>query len=87
MRWRMDFSCNDFYIVHRTGKENIPPETLSRGTCDALNSGSLAELHQALCHPGMTRMFHFVMSRNLPCSMEDVKRMIRTCHICAECKP
>ena len=86
MRWRMEFSCYDFDIVHRTGKENIPPETLSRGNCDALNSGSLAELHQALCHPGVTRMFHFVMSRNLPYSMEDVKRMIRSCHICAECK-
>ena len=52
-----------------------------------MNSGSLAELHQALCHPGVTRMFHFVKSRNLPYSMEDVKRMIRSCHICAECKP
>ena len=62
MRWRMEFSCYDFNIVHRTDKENIPTETLSRGNCDALNSGSLAELHQALCHPGVTRMFHFVMS-------------------------
>ncbi len=52
-----------------------------------MNSGSLAELHQALCHPGVTRMFHFVKSQNLPYSMEDVKRMIRSCHICAECKP
>ena len=61
--------------------------TLSRGNCNAMNSGSLAELHQALCHPGVTRMFHFVKSRNLPYSMEDVKRMNRSCHICAECKP
>ena len=52
-----------------------------------MNSRNLAELHQALCHPGVTRMFHFVKSRNLPYSTEDVKRMIRSCHICAECKP
>ena len=32
-------------------------------------------------------MFHFVKSRKLPYSMEDVKRMIRSRHICAECKP
>ena len=58
----MEFSCYNFDIVHRPGKENIPPDTLSRGNCDAMNSGSLAELHQALCHPGVTRIFHFVMS-------------------------
>ena len=83
----MEHSCYNFDIVYRPGKENIPPDTLSQGNCNAMNSGSLAELHQALCHPGVTRMFHFVKSRNLPYSMEDVKRMIRSCHICAECKP
>ena len=87
MRWRMELSCYNFDIVYRLGKEKIPPDTLSRGNCNAMNSGSLAELHQALCHPGVTRMFHFVKSRNLPYLMEDVKRMIRSCHICAECKP
>ena len=83
----MELSCYNFDIVHRPGKENIPPDTLSRGNCDAMNSGSLAELHQALWHPGVTLLFHFVNSRNLPCLMEDVKIMIRSCHICAECKP
>ena len=87
MRWRVELSCYNYDIVYRPGKENIPPDTISRGNCDAMNSGSLAELHQALCHPGVTRMFHFIISRNLPCSMEDVKRMIRSCHICAEFKP
>ena len=86
MRWRMEFSCYNIYIVYRPGKENIPPETLSRGNCDAMNSWSLAELHQALCHPGVTRMFHF----NVPkFALFDggCERMIRSCHICAECKP
>ena len=87
MRWRMKLSCYNFDIVYWPGKENIPPDTLSRGNCNAMNSGSIAELHQALCHSGVTRIFHFVKSRNLPYLMEDVKRMIRSCHICAECKP
>ena len=87
MRWRMEFSCYNFDNVHRPGNENDPPDTLSRGNCEAMNSGSLAEFHPALCHPGVTRMFHFVISGNLPYSMEDVKRIIRSCHICAESKP
>ena len=54
MRWRMELSCYNFNIVYRPGKENIPPDTLSRGNSNAMNSGSLDELHQALCHPGVT---------------------------------
>ena len=87
MRCRIELSCYNFDIVHQPGKENIHPDTLSRGNCDTMNSGSLSELHQALCHPCVTLIFHFVMSQNLPSSMEDVKRMIRSCHICAEFKP
>ena len=88
MRWRMELSCYSFDIVYPPGIENIPPDTLSRGYCNAMNSenGSLAGLHRALCHPGVARMYHFVKSRNLPYSMEDVKSATRSCSICAECK-
>ncbi len=44
MRWRMELSGYNFDIVYRPGKENIPPDTLSRENCNAMNSGSLAEL-------------------------------------------
>ena len=67
----MELSCYNFDIVYRPGKENIPPDTLSRGNCNAMNSGSIAELHRALCHPNVTRMFHFVKSRNMPYSMDE----------------
>ena len=50
-------------------------------------NGSLAGLHRALCHPGVTQIYHFVKSRNLPYSMEDVKSATRSCSICAECMP
>ncbi len=87
MRWRMELSCYNFDIVYWPGKKNISPDTLSWGNCNAMNSGSLAELNQALCHPGVTRMFNFIKSWNLSYSMEDVKTMNRLCHICAEHKP
>ena len=88
MRWRTELSCYSFDIVYRPGVENIPPDTLSRAFCAALPSaGALGELHNSLCHPGVTRMFHFVRTRNLPSSIEDVRQMTKACWVCAEHKP
>ena len=40
-----------------------------------------------ICHPRMTRMLHFVKTKNLPFSTTDVKRVVASCKICAEVKP
>ncbi len=62
----MELSCYAFNIVYRLEAENVPPDTLSRDFCATLpSSGALYELHNSLCHPGVTRMFHFVKTRNL----------------------
>jgi len=89
MRWRMELSCFDFDIVYRPGKENAAPDAFSRSWCLSAcgDSRQLIELHASLCHPGVTRMYHFVKTRNLPYSVEDVHRMTNACRICAECKP
>ena len=88
MRWRTELSCYCFDIVYRPGAENVPPDTLSRAFCAALPSaGALGELHSSLCHPGVTHMFHFVKTRNLPYSIEDVRQMTTACRVCAEHKP
>ena len=89
MRWRMELSCFDFDIVYRPGKENIAPDTFSRSYCSStgMSHRQLLDLHESLCHPGVTRMYHFVKSKNLPYSVEDVRRMTSSCKICAECKP
>ena len=52
-----------------------------------MNSDVLVKLHQALCHPGVTRLNAFVKSRNLPFSVEDVRGVTKSCRICCECKP
>ena len=75
MRWRVGLSCYSYDIIYRPGKENIPPDTFSRSTCAASPEDSLYLLHQSLCHPGITRMSHFVRTRNLPFSIEEIKRM------------
>ncbi len=88
MRWRLELSCYSFDIIYRPGKENIPPDTLSRATCSAAtDEDSLYKLHVSLCHPGITRLHHFVRTKNLPYSLDDIKRVISRCSVCCECKP
>ena len=84
MRWRIELSMYNFDIIYRAGEENIPADALSRVKSMSL---TIDELHRSLCHPGVTRMTHFVKSRNLPFSVEDVKRMTQACKECQECKP
>ena len=62
-------------------------DALSRATCGASSSSALHDLHVALSHPGITRMYHFVKSRNLPYSVEEVKQMTANCSVCCEIKP
>ena len=45
------------------------------------------ELHQSLCHPGVTHMTHFVKSRNLPFSIEEIRRIMESCKTRREFKP
>ena len=69
-------------------KNNIPADTLSRDQCNALNNmGRFHEIHENLCHPGITRLAHFVKVRNLPYSIEEVKRVCAACKVCARWKP
>ena len=88
-RWRMDLACYDFDIVYRPGELNIPPDVFSRAYCGSIMNElfSLRQLHEALSHPGVVRLNHFVKTKNLPYSVDDVKKIVSTCKVCAECKP
>ena len=85
-RWRMELSTYSFDIQHIPGELNISSDTMSRG-CSAISENKLSSLHASLCHPGITRMFHFVKSKNLPYTLEEVRKITRDCSICAETKP
>ena len=89
LRWRMELSCYDFDIMYRPGPENISPDIFSRSHCGAAYNGQdlLVTLHKALCHPGVTRLYHFVKSKNMPYSLENVRQVTRSCKVCAEIKP
>ena len=96
-RWRLELSCFHYDIVYRPGAQSAAADALSR-VCGAMSEvDGLRKLHDDLCHPGITRMTrvirvsppseHFVRSRNLPYSVEDVKKMTASCSTCAELKP
>ena len=88
MRWKMELVCYDFDISYKPGVGNIPPDTLSRHCASVAPSiDKLKQLHNSLCHPGITRMCHFVRSKNLPYSVEDVRKINSACRQCAEVKP
>ena len=87
LRWRMDLASFSYDIFYRSGKKNAVSDTLTRAHCAAFTSESLQDLHKALYHPRVNRMAHFVRSRNLSYSLEEVKKMTASCSNCAELKP
>ena len=87
MRWRIELITYNCDIFYRCGAENIPADTFSRIRCMSLTVDKLYELHEALGHPGVTRMLHFVKSKNLPFSVDEIKSMVRACKVCSELKP
>ena len=90
-RWRVDLSCYRYDVVYRPGKENVGADALSRVKhCSVISNHSLSylkELHEALCHPGITRTNHFVKTRNLAFSINDIKKVTETCPTCLKIKP
>ena len=87
MRWRMELAPLKYTIIYRSGEENCAADALSRPFCATISDNSLYKLHESLGHPGITRTLHFVRSRNLPYSVEDVKRIVGRCKVCLEVKP
>ena len=86
-RWRMELSCYSFNISYHPGKENAAVDALSRVCGLTTSSSDLQSIYRELYHLGITRMTHVVRSRNLPYSVEAVKRITNSCQICAENKP
>ena len=91
-RWRLRLSNFKFDVVYRPGKENHAADALSRiriTSCSAIvnNDSKLKDIHDSLCHPGVTRTNHFVRTRNLPFSVADIRKMIESCRVCQELKP
>ena len=76
MRRRIELSTYTFDIFYRCRAENIPINTLSKIRFMSLTVDKLYKLHEALGHPRVTRMLHFVISKNLPFFVDGIKSMV-----------
>ncbi|KAL0880953.1 hypothetical protein ABMA27_002114 [Loxostege sticticalis] len=88
-RWRLELSAYKYDVIYRPGKENLAADALSR-VCAQIHTNStskLIELHNALGHPGITRMTHWIRTKNLPYSVTDIRAITSACRICAQVKP
>ena len=66
-----------------------PLDTFSRFVCSAIlaSTENLKMLHDALCHPGITRFMHYARTKNIPCSVEDIRKLTASCPACLKLKP
>ena len=83
--WRLELASFSYTIKYRPGRDNVVADSLTRAYC--ASTSNLMEIHSGLCHPGITRLLHFVRTKNLPFSAEDVRKVCLTCQICSELKP
>ena len=86
LRWRIELSALAYNVVYRPGKDNFAADALSRA-CGVTAINSLKDIHEGLCHPGITRLNHYVRSKNLPYSTNEVKSVTESCKVCCEVKP
>ena len=86
-RWKLGLTCFGYDIAYCSGKQNAAADALSRICSSTTTADKLYGLHENLCHPGETRMLHFVRSKNMPYSVENVRAVVLACQVCSEIKP
>lgn len=89
-QWRVELGTFEYTIRYRPGAYNCAPDALSRicsSTAHGSSTKNLYHAHETLGHPGISRLWHFVRSKNLPFSLADVKQVCLNCKTCAEIKP
>ena len=88
LRCRIELSPLSYTIRYRPGRENKVADALTRACCTSFTDfDNLEKIHIALAHPGIKRLLHFVRSKNLPYSVDDVRRVASRCSVCAKWKP
>jgi len=85
--WRAKLGMYTYHVQHSPGSENAAADALSR-VCGAIGRpADLSGLHESLGHPGITRFLHFICSKNLTFSIEEVRQTCAQCTTCSASKP
>ena len=50
--------------------------------CLSYRNSNLSRIHNGMCNPGVTRVLHFVILKNLPYSTEEVKKLFFLQNMC-----
>ena len=74
-RWELELACFSYDIAYRSGKQNAAAD--ARICSSTTTADKLHGLHEDLCHPGVTRLLHFVRSKTMPYSVENVRAVVR----------
>ena len=82
--WKIKLASFSYDIQYCPGKDNVAPDAFKRAFCASMPDTNIVDVHNGLCHPGVTQMLHFIRSKNLPFSTEDVRKVCSSCKICAE---
>ena len=80
----LELASYSYTIKYRPGKDNAAAHSLTRAFCCSTLLSNLVEIHAALCHPGVTQLLHFVRTKKLPFSTDDVRKVYSNCRICAD---
>lgn len=60
--WWMKLTAFSYTVHCRPGKENVVPDAFTQVFCcsTVFTPSTLTEFHDGFCHPGVTRLLHFI---------------------------
>ena len=87
LRWRLELAQYDYNIIDRVGKYNCIPGTLLRSYVASMVNTALYDIDASLWHPGVTRFHHYIKTKNLSFSLQEVRDTVARCRIGSEIKP
>jgi len=65
-----------YNIVYCQGNLYVAPDALSHAYCASNSENTLYTIHSNLCRPGIMKTYHFIRTKNLPYSWNEVKVVI-----------
>ena len=76
-QWRFELGLFEYTIYYRPALNNYAADLFSR-ICNSLTPASTNKnlycIHETLGHLGITRLWRFIRSKNLPYSLSDIKK-------------